>query len=93
MTKDNTTLQGTGVDDVKAEVFASDHIGDVHHQRVKISVGPDGKATDSSLLNSLPVADYTTRDFLNEIMNQMILMNMHLKVITDCDFNTGDIER
>lgn len=37
---DNTTLPGTG------EVYASDDIGGVKHQRVKISLGVDGSAAD-----------------------------------------------
>jgi len=37
---DNTTLPGTG------EVYASDDIAGVKHQRVKISLGLDGSAAD-----------------------------------------------
>lgn len=36
--------------------FASDDIGGVHHQRVKIGHGVDGTATDTSSVNPLPVA-------------------------------------
>lgn len=47
---DNTTLNsGTGGD-----VIASDDIGGVKHQRVKLEHGADGSATDVSLASPLP---------------------------------------
>jgi hypothetical protein len=46
---DNTTLPGTG------EVYASDDIGGVKWQRVKIAHGADGSATDSSAAAPFPV--------------------------------------
>ena len=50
---DNTTLNaGTGGD-----VIASDDIGGVKHQRVKIEYGVDGAATDVSDTNPLPIDD------------------------------------
>lgn len=48
---DNTTLPGTG------EVYASDDIGGIKHQRVKISVGADGSAVDLSSAAPLPIGD------------------------------------
>lgn len=49
---DNTTINaGTGGD-----VIASDDIGGVKHQRVKVEFGADGSATDVSAANPLPVA-------------------------------------
>jgi hypothetical protein len=48
---DNTTLNtGTGGD-----VIASDDIGGVKHQRVKVEYGADGSATDVSTATPLPV--------------------------------------
>lgn len=48
---DNTTLNaGTGGD-----VIATDDIGGVKHQRVKVEFGPDGSASDVSTANPLPV--------------------------------------
>ncbi len=50
---DNTTLNsGAGGD-----VIASDDIGGVKHQRVKIEIGVDGVATDVSATTPLPVSD------------------------------------
>ena len=50
---DNTTLNpGTGGDDI-----ATDDIGGVKHQRVKVQYGDDGAATDVSDTNPLPVDD------------------------------------
>jgi hypothetical protein len=46
---DNTTLPGTG------EVYASDDIGGVKHQRVKLSIGADGTAVDASAAAPVPV--------------------------------------
>lgn len=50
---DNTTLNtGTGGDTI-----ATDDIGGVKHQRVKIQYGVDGSATDVSDTNPLPIDD------------------------------------
>ncbi|MBL4860739.1 MAG: hypothetical protein JKX96_07765 [Acinetobacter sp.] len=46
---DNTTLPGTG------EIYASDEIGGINFQRVKISVGEAGVAEDLSDANPMPV--------------------------------------
>lgn len=52
---DNTTLNaGTGGD-----VIASDDIGGVKYQRVKVAFGADGSATDASPTNPLPAAVYS----------------------------------
>ncbi|KKN12841.1 hypothetical protein LCGC14_1012520 [marine sediment metagenome] len=48
---DNSTLPGTG------EVYASDDIGGVKHQRCKMSVGPAGTAVDLSAAAPMPVLD------------------------------------
>lgn len=51
---DNTRLpQGTE----DGDIYASDDIGGIKHQRVKIEIGPDGSATDVSGANPLPVSD------------------------------------
>ncbi len=53
---DNTILPGTG------ETYASDDIGGVKHQRVKITHGVDGVSDgDASTSNPLPVIDPTMR--------------------------------
>jgi len=50
---DNTTIgAGTGGDTI-----ASDDVGGVKHQRVKISIGADGVAADCSTSNPLPISD------------------------------------
>jgi hypothetical protein len=46
---DNTTLPGTG------DVIASDDIGGIKHQRVKVGFGPDGSYSDAGNDNPLPV--------------------------------------
>lgn len=53
---DGTTLPGTGT------VIATDEIGGVHHQRVKLSVGADGAAADCSSANPLPVVQQDPGD-------------------------------
>lgn len=61
---DNTTLNpGTGGD-----VIASDDIGGVKHQRVKIGYGIDGSYTDVSHSHHLPVV---TQDELIEALEAM----------------------
>lgn len=52
---DNTTLNsGSGGD-----VIATDDIGGVKHQRVKVEFGADGSATDVSPASPLPVREYS----------------------------------
>jgi hypothetical protein len=53
---DNTTLPGTG------EVYASDDIGGVKWQRIKIAHGADGSATDVSTASPLPTAGEVAHD-------------------------------
>ncbi len=48
---DNTTLPGTGED------YASNEIGGINYQRVKLSVGAPGSATDLSAAVPLPIGD------------------------------------
>lgn len=48
---DNTTLPGTG------DVIASDDIGGVKYQRIKVTTGADGSATDVSMANPMPVVN------------------------------------
>lgn len=49
---DNTTLPGTG------DVIASDDVGGVKYQRVKLSFGADGSAADANAVNPLPVKGF-----------------------------------
>ena len=79
-----TTLNpGTGGD-----VFATDEISGEHHQRVKISHGIDGSATDTSATDPLPVTDAGARDALDNseirevlehILVQLKLTNLYLE--------------
>lgn len=53
---ENTTLNpGTGGD-----IIATDDIGGVKHQRVKVQYGDNGSATDVSAANPLPILDFET---------------------------------
>lgn len=65
---DNTTLNpGTGGD-----VIASDEIGGVKYQRVKLASGPDGVAIDVSDDAPLPVYDSESRGFLYRILQMLM---------------------
>lgn len=60
---DNTTLNsGTGGDTI-----ATDDIGGVKHQRVKIQHGDDGSATDASATNPLPVTAVNAGTFVVQV--------------------------
>ena len=63
---DNTTLPGTG------EVIASDDIGGVKYQRVKISHGVNGVAVDASEDNPIPVIDDASQGLLRRILNMLM---------------------
>ena len=65
---DNTTLNpGTGGD-----VIASDDIGGVKYQRVKVAVGADGSATDATEATPLPVADGHSGNLLLRILQMLM---------------------
>ena len=67
---DNVTLPGTG------RVVASDDVGGVDYQRVKVSHGPDGSATDTSTTNPLPV------QLLGEAIEALEAMRVALGTLT-----------
>jgi hypothetical protein len=52
--------------------IAADEINSALHQRIKITVGPDGEGEDASEQNPLPVADSWSRDFLSRILNMLM---------------------
>lgn len=52
---DNVAISATVDNEVAGATIAADDIADVLYQRVKISHGADGSATDSSAANPLPV--------------------------------------
>ena len=55
---DHTTLNpGAG-----GAVVATDEIGGVHYQRIKVTFGPDGQASDAANNNPLPVIEKDVRD-------------------------------
>lgn len=51
---DNTVLPLGTLD---GDTYASDDIGGIKYQRVKLTIGPDGAATDVSNANPIPVSD------------------------------------
>lgn len=51
---------------------AADDIGGVLHQRIKIGVGADGKATDVSSTNPMPVADNEAGNLLLRILQMLM---------------------
>jgi len=50
------------------DIIATDDIGGVKHQRVKIQHGVDGSATDVSVASPLPVNDYWMQHAINNIL-------------------------
>ena len=78
---DNTTLPGIG------EVYASDDISGVKHQRIKVSVGEDGTANDLSQSLPMPASEET----MAQVLKQLKIMNLHLSVMTDNHFNRNDV--
>lgn len=68
---DNTTLNpGVGGD-----VIASDDIGGVKYQRVKLEYGEDGSATDVSLTNPLPVTSTQLADAVFALVRILNALN------------------
>lgn len=56
--------------------IAADDIGGVMHQRVKVTHGDDGSATDASTTNPLPV------QLLGEALDAMQAMRMAINALT-----------
>lgn len=66
--------------------IAADDINSVHYQRIKITYGVDGVATDVSAVNPMPVivdSSIQTDDILTDILTELRTMNFHLGLITD----------
>lgn len=68
---DNTVLPGTG------ETYAADDVDGAKHQRVKISVGADGSATDATADDAFPVKT-DLLDAVNELVKQQKKTNLLL---------------
>jgi len=76
---DHTTLIGYETD----ETYASDDIDGVKHQRVKISIGEDGEASDLSLSNPLPVGSQSSEEILNNILLELKRFNNYMALMTN----------
>lgn len=65
--------------------IAADDINNVHYQRVKITYGVDGVATDVSSAAPMPVlvdSALNTDDLLGDILTELRTMNFHLGLMT-----------
>ncbi len=73
---DNTTINGG----IGGDVIATDDIGGVKHQRVKVEFGADGVATDVSLTNPLPIAQSISTDANNSSSTNLLIgSNINVK--------------
>jgi hypothetical protein len=55
--------------------IAADDISGVLHQRVKLTWGVDGSATDASATNPLPVTPYASENHLGEVGGRTIIIS------------------
>lgn len=78
---DNYSVPCTG-----EQTFAADDISGVKHQRIKLGIGKDGEAIDLSFATPMPVSN----DTLELILVELQTMNMHLSVITENQFDSGE---
>lgn len=83
-------------------IIATDEVSGVQYQIMKLATGGDGVATLVSSDNMIPVA--TAQDapldrweiqqqiLLNTIIEQLLVMNMHLSAISSEEYSVDDIE-
>lgn len=58
--------------------FASDDIGGVQYPRTKLSIGPDGFATDASEQYPLPVTNAGLRDLLTLVLIELRVLTLQM---------------
>lgn len=75
---DNTTINGG----IGGDVIATDDIGGVKHQRVKVEFGADGVATDVSLTNPLPIAQSISTDANNSSSTNLLIGSSYIGLST-----------
>lgn len=76
---------------VAGDEIATDDIGGVKHQRIKLIHGNDGvNDGDVSTSNPLPTTATQTQNLLTQILLELRVMNFHLSTMTDN--NVGQTE-
>lgn len=72
--------------------FAFDEVGTEKHQRVKVQIGKDGKATDVSFAAPMPTSDLVLHFILEKILLESRLTNLYLSRIANENLTVDDIE-
>ena len=85
-------MAGPGTSPPVRETFTADTIDGLLHQRVKISVGAEGEATDLSLFAPMPSSDLVLHFILEEILLESRLTNLYLSRLVSEELTIGDIE-
>ena len=64
------------------DVIATDDIGGVKHQQVKMEFGGDGTATPVTDADPLPITNISDNQLLGQILGELQTMNYHLNLVT-----------
>lgn len=79
---DNTQLNAR---ETEGDTIATDDIGGIKHQRVKVQYGPDGSATDVSLVSPLPVYSLSIEEIQTEMLLELRRLNDYMALMTNND--------
>ncbi len=85
-------MAGPGTSPPVRENFAADTIDELRHQRVKISVGKDGEATDLSTFAPMPTSDLVLHFILEQLLLESRLTNLYLSRLVSEELAIDDIE-
>ena len=85
-------MTGPGTSPPIRERFAADTIDELRYQRVKVSFGKTGEATDTAALSPLPTSDLVLHFTLEQILLEGRLTNLYLSRLVSEELTIGDIE-
>ena len=90
---DNTELPvGIGGDIIATDELKQSDGTFVKHQRVKVQHGEDGKATDTSVVDPIPVRDMSMQETLSAILIEARIIRRHLEEWSEQVFTEADLE-
>ena len=85
-------MTGPGTSPPVRERFSADTIDELRYQRVKVSFGKTGEATDTAVLSPMPTSDLVLHYILDQILLEGRLINLYLSRLTGEELAIDDIE-
>ena len=88
---DNVTFQSDQLaTPPKDFIVATDEVDGVDYQKIKLVTGEDGEVYAVTHANPLPFVDNVLRDFMEQILSQLKILNTHLSILTSEEINKED---